>query len=67
MSWNYRIMKYEDGSLGIHEVFYDEEGDVQGWTENAVSVYGEDIHELESSYDLMMQAFSKPILEYNDE
>lgn len=34
MSWNYRIVKYRDGSgFGLHEVYYDREGLPWGMTE----------------------------------
>ena len=36
MTWSYRIMKHSDGWLGLHEVFYDDDGKVNGWTEEAV-------------------------------
>lgn len=26
MSWNYRVLRHEDGRLAVHEVFYDEAG-----------------------------------------
>lgn len=30
-SWNYRILCYPDGSLGLHEVHYAESGEVSGY------------------------------------
>lgn len=30
--WNYRIFEYSDGTLGIHETYYDKDGKVNGWT-----------------------------------
>lgn len=33
--WNYRIVKYADGSgYGLHEVYYDDNGEPKGYTEN---------------------------------
>ena len=32
MSWNYRILRHEDGSLALHEVYYDEDGRPRGYT-----------------------------------
>lgn len=38
MSWNYRIVRYRDGSgFGLHEVYYDKDGEPWSMTENAVS------------------------------
>ena len=33
MSWNYRIVKYRDGSFGLHEVYYDADGKPRSMTE----------------------------------
>jgi hypothetical protein len=36
--WNYRIVKYADGSgFGLHEVYYDENGDPQAMTAGPVA------------------------------
>jgi hypothetical protein len=38
MSWNYRMVRYHDGSgYGIHEVFYRPDGTVEGWTKEPVT------------------------------
>ena len=36
MTWNYRIIHYKTGGYGLHEVFYSKEGEVEGWTEDAI-------------------------------
>jgi hypothetical protein len=37
MSWNYRIVKYKDGSgYGLHEVYYDDAGLAWSMTERAI-------------------------------
>jgi len=40
MTWNYRIIHHnEDESYyGLHEVYYDENGAIDGWTEDALIV-----------------------------
>ena len=30
MTWNYRLVKHNDGTHGIHEVFYDDDGNPDG-------------------------------------
>ena len=38
MNWNYRVIlhdKDEDQWYGLHEVFYDDDGQVTSWTEHA--------------------------------
>lgn len=56
-------MQYEDGSIGIHECFYDEDDEMM-WTQNAVTVIGNDIKDAKLGYDQMKLAFEKPILDY---
>ena len=42
MSWNYRIVKYANGSgFGLHEVFYNAEGKEIKMTKNAAGFTGE--------------------------
>jgi len=38
MSWNYRVVKYKDGSgFGLHEVFYDKAGEPLTMTAKPIS------------------------------
>jgi hypothetical protein len=38
MTWNYRIVRYKnDGGFGLHEVYYDDEGQPWGMTKNPAS------------------------------
>ena len=67
MSWNYRIVRrnYRYGSsYSIHETFY-ENGVPFGISENPIAPFGEDLEELETSFELMKEAFKKDILEYS--
>lgn len=41
--WNYRIVKYKDGSgYGLHEVFYNAAGEACAMTEDAISFHADD-------------------------
>lgn len=71
MSWNYRVMRHEYSNgvttahdLEIHEVYYNDDGTVRGWTENGISPSGEDMAELNRDLDKMEEALGKPILDY---
>lgn len=33
MTWNYRILRHRDGTLALHEVYYDEQGQPRAYTE----------------------------------
>ena len=38
MSWNYRVVRYrENKGFGLHEVYYDKDGEPWGMTENPAS------------------------------
>ena len=40
MSWNHRIIKHGPEDYRLHEVFYDDDGHIEMWTEDAVGVSG---------------------------
>lgn len=65
MSWNYRVMKYKDGGLGVHEVYYDKKGKVDGWTKDSI-IGGQSIEELLLVVETMKKDILKdqPILDY---
>lgn len=65
MGWNHRILAHEiDGEiyLQIHEVHYSEKGIPNGYTENAISVGGEDLKAISWTLDKMKECTKKPIL-----
>jgi hypothetical protein len=70
MTWNYRIMQYREEHpefghpFGIHEVYYDDDDSVKGWTEDAIALVGHDLDDLEGRLRMMLEAFQKPVLEY---
>ena len=42
ITWNHRVLLIEEHgekSYCIHEVHYDEDGSVMGWTQNAIAVF----------------------------
>lgn len=66
MSWNYRLIRYEDGSLGIHEVFYRDQGDPWTCTRDAIGIVGEDMEEIRLEIARFLIATNKPILDWDD-
>ncbi len=70
MSWNHRIMRRvgKDGEpyYGIHEVYYDKNDKVEGYTENAVAPFGETEEELRRDVRRMEEAFRLPALDYDE-
>ena len=42
MNWDYRIIRYADGAgYGLHEVYYDDDGEIDMMTEDAVGARGD--------------------------
>jgi len=65
MGWNYRvIMKQykEEKDYTIHEVYYDEEGNIKQYSKNPTYPYGYSLDDLKKDYELYGKAFEKPIL-----
>ncbi len=74
MSWNYRVMKEKSPipgddteMFGVYEVFYDDAGKLNGYSTNPKHPYGESLEELKADYELMVEAFNKPVLEWKIE
>ena len=67
--WNHRVVRHspEEGDIyyGIHEVYYDDEGNVLFLTESPVEVWGEDVDDLIKGYTNMSKAFDKPVIDFN--
>lgn len=70
MSWNHRVVKrtYPNGdvSFGIHEVFYDDNGNVTGCTEDPIGIVEDTKQDLYTTLNLLFDAFSKDVLIYED-
>ncbi|MBW1835147.1 MAG: hypothetical protein JRI62_10590 [Deltaproteobacteria bacterium] len=57
--WNYRVIRkhYKESDTNtyqIHEVYYKEDGAIEGWTESAVEPLGETPDELREDIRLMI-------------
>ena len=78
--WNYRVveknttnkidcseMEYGITVYEVHEVYYDEDGNITMWSEDSISPYGEGcLKDLEVDIKFMLDACSKPILKESD-
>lgn len=67
MTWNHRVVKRRDKTIGedyyaIHECFYDVDGKM-GWTEQPIQVIGEDLDSLRWTLEKMMLALDRPVIE----
>ena len=65
--WNHRVIhryheKTDSHTYHIHEVYYDDNGTIEGWTESAMEPSGETSSELREDIRYFIKAFQKPIL-----
>ena len=67
MTWNYRVIRHKepDGEYyyQVHEVYYDNQGEINGWSTNASIVYGDSYQDLRHDMLMHRKAFDKPVLE----
>lgn len=70
MTWNHRLIRRKDGRgqdyYGIYEVYYDERGRIYACTQDPVAVVGESPDGASELHAMMIEAFVRPILDYDD-
>ena len=73
MSWNYRLTKETIHNkylaepeilFGIREVFYDENGDISGFSEEP-DVISDSIDGMKDILTKMLKSCNKPVIDYN--
>jgi hypothetical protein len=69
--WNHRIIRHiektahMDDSIyyAIHEVYYDENGKVKGWTEEPIRILAESLEHLKVTAERLVECFDNPVLD----
>jgi hypothetical protein len=61
MFWNYRVLEH-DKMFYIHEVYYNDNGDITAISEDPMHPHGETPEELKNDLEYFCQAFKRPIL-----
>ena len=73
MSWNYRLTKETIRNkhlaepeilFGIREVFYDENGDISGFSEEP-DIISDSIDGMKDILTKMLKSCNKPVIDYN--
>jgi hypothetical protein len=65
MSFNHRLVKHDiDQSIGVYEVFYNEDGTIKNHSEKPIIV-GNDLEDLTKEIAHINDAFFKPTLTMN--
>jgi hypothetical protein len=65
MYWDYRIIKHDtekSGHLAVHEVYYDDKGNVEAWTEDPVDLIGSNKTEIVTDVEYIVSDIKQPIL-----
>ena len=52
----------KDGVFAVHSVYYDDDGKIQGWSENSLSPEVEDLDELKTTLELMLESLKEDII-----
>ena len=63
MYWNYRVV-VKDGNCSIYEVYYDDNGRIEAFTEEPVGPSGESLEELRQDLEYFQLALDQPALDY---
>ena len=75
MSWNHRLIAHieeneneneEEVYFQIHEVYYDNDGEPEGYTKNGVSVGSDSLEGINWVLDKMKECIDKPIFLADD-
>ncbi len=64
--WNYRVIKRQD-QFGIHSVYYDEQGTVQGWDAEPNVPPGENLDDLRTELVCMLESLDQEIINAEEE
>lgn len=70
MSWNYRVCldTKQLPVFSIREVYYRDDGSVQGWTSIPRDLTGDSPEEIKADLELILQdTFNRPVLDITDE
>jgi hypothetical protein len=66
MHWNHRIVVRLQDSLEplyeLREIYYRDDGSIEGWSAAPVRVMGDSVKEMKQSLRWMLKAMDKPVL-----
>jgi hypothetical protein len=65
MTWNYRVMRREN-TYAIYEVYYDNDGNMETFSEEPVCPMGESLEELRQDLEHYERALAQPTLDYTE-
>ena len=65
MIWNYKVIEH-DSFFVIHEVYYNDKGDITAISEDPMHPQGETLKELKNDMKYFLQAFNRPVLKKDE-
>ena len=57
---------YKEDQFGICEVYYNDKGEITFTSENFIEPYGETLEDLKTSFNMMKEAFDKPVIDLDN-
>lgn len=64
-TWNYRVMSSHTNGLGIYEVYYDTDGNIEYFSSDIIAPKGDSLEELKEDLSCYIEALNKPVLDYD--
>ena len=61
ISWDYRVIEH-DGTFTIHEVYYNDKGDITSISQDPMGPSGDTLEELKNDMEYFLQALDMPVL-----
>ena len=56
----------EETQYGVVETYYNDDGEIALTSENFIEPYGETLEELKTSFNMMKEAFDKPVIDLDN-
>lgn len=61
MRWDYRVIEH-NGMFTIHEVYYNDRGDITSMSQDPMGPSGDTLEELKGDMEYFLQALGLPVL-----
>ena len=65
MTWNYRVIE-DKGKFRIHEVYYNDAGEITAISEDQIAPEGETLEELKNDLEYYFAALKNPVLKKDE-
>lgn len=69
MTWNYRIIMHDKSKpkyFAVHEIYYDEKGNIESWTADPINITGDSKQEILKTLKHMIEDTKHSILQESE-